>query len=91
MKKIITAQYERAKGIIQDNRDTMVRLAECLLERESLDGVQIRRLVAGLTLDDEQPVTDAGSDESRPQLKEPSAKPLKPILPPITGGNPAPA
>jgi cell division protease FtsH len=91
VKKIITAQYERAKGIIEDNRDTMVRLAECLLERESLDGVQIRRLVAGLTLDDEQPVTDGGSDEDRPQLKEPSAKPLKPILPPITGGNPAPA
>ena len=91
VKKIITAQYERAKGIIEDNRDTMVRLAECLLERESLDGVQIRRLVAGLTLDDEQPVTDAGSDEERPQLKEPAVKPLKPILPPITGGNPAPA
>ncbi len=91
VKKIITAQYERAKKIIEDNRETMVRLAECLLERESLDGVEIRRLVAGLTLDDAQPVTDAGSDEGRPQLKEPSAKPLKPILPPITGGNPAPA
>jgi cell division protease FtsH len=91
VKKIVTAQYERAKKIIEENRDTMVRLAECLLERESLDGVQIRRIVAGLTLDDEQPVTDAGSDEDRPQLKEPSAKPLKPILPPITGGNPAPA
>jgi cell division protease FtsH len=91
VKKIVTAQYERAKVIIQENRDTMVRLAECLLERETLDGVQIRRLVAGLTLDDEQPVIDAGSDEDRPQLKEPSAKPLKPILPPITGGNPAPA
>ena len=91
VKKIITAQFERAKVIIENNRDTMVRLAECLLERETLDGVQIRRLVAGLTLDDEQPVTDAGSDADRPQLKEPSAKPLKPILPPITGGNPAPA
>ncbi len=91
VKKIITAQYERAKKIIEDNRETMVRLAECLLERESLDGVEIRRLVAGLTLDDAPPVTDAGTDESRPQLKEPSAKPLKPILPPITGGNPAPA
>ena len=91
VKKIVTAQYERAKKIIEENRDTMVRLAECLLERESLDGVQIRRIVAGLTLDDEQPVTDAGGDEDRPQLKEPSAKPLKPILPPITGGNPAPA
>ncbi len=91
VKKIITAQYERAKGIIEDNRDTMVRLAECLLERESLDGVEIRRIVAGLTLDDAQPVTDPGDDEGTPQLKEPSARPLKPILPPITGGNPAPA
>jgi len=91
VRKIITAQFERAKTIIEDNRDTMVRLAECLLERESLDGVQIRRIVAGLTLDDEQPVVDAGSDEEKPQLKEPAARPLKPILPPITGGNPAPA
>ena len=91
VRKIITAQFERAKSIIEDNRDTMVRLAECLLERESLDGVQIRRIVAGLTLDDEQPVIDAGSDEDKPQLKEPAARPLKPILPPITGGNPAPA
>ena len=89
VKKIVTAQYERAKAIIEENRDTMVRLAECLLERESLDGVEIRRIVAGLTLDDAQPVTD-GNDEDKPQLKEPS-RPLKPILPPITGGNPAPA
>ncbi len=90
VKKIITAQYERAKGIIEDNRDTMVRLAECLLERETLDGVEIRRIVAGLPLDEAQPGTDP-SDEDRPQLKEPAAKALKPILPPITGGNPAPA
>ncbi len=91
VKKIVTAQFERAKSIIEDNRDTMVRLAECLLERESLDGVEIRRVVAGLPLDEAQPVTDLGGDEIRPQLKEPTAKPLKPILPPITGGNPAPA
>jgi cell division protease FtsH len=89
VKKIVTAQYERAKKIIEDERDTMIRLAECLLERESLDGVEIRRIVAGLTLDDAQPVSD-GNDEDKPQLKEPS-RPLKPILPPITGGNPAPA
>jgi cell division protease FtsH len=91
VKKIITAQFERAKTIIEDNRDTMVRLAECLLERETLDGVEIRRIVAGLTLDDAQPVPDPGNDEGKPQLKEPAARPLKPILPPITGGNPAPA
>ena len=70
--------------------ETMIRLAECLLERESLDGVEIRRIVAGLPLD-ENPSVDSGDGEDRPQLKEPTAKPLKPILPPITGGNPAPA
>ena len=68
----------------------MIRLAECLLERETLDAVEIRRIVAGLPLDEQQPVSDS-DNEDRPQLKEPTAKPLKPILPPITGGNPAPA
>ncbi|HEX8139893.1 MAG TPA: ATP-dependent zinc metalloprotease FtsH [Pyrinomonadaceae bacterium] len=83
VKKIISEQYERAKQIIEENRDTMVRLSETLLERESLDGVQIRRIVAGLPLDDDQP--PAPHDDERPQLKEPAVKPLKPILPPITG------
>ena len=59
------------KAIIEENRDTMIRLAECLLERESLDGVEIRRIVAGLPLDEQQPVADPGGDEDRPQLKEP--------------------
>jgi len=60
-----------------------------LLERETLDGVQIRRIVAGLPLDDDQP--PSSNDDERPQLKEPAVKPLKPILPPITGSNPATA
>ena len=89
VKKIVSDQYDRARQIIEENRDTMVRLSETLLERESLDGVQIRRIVAGLPLDDDQPPTR--DDDERPQLKEPAAKPLKPILPPITGSNPATA
>jgi cell division protease FtsH len=89
VRKIISDQYERARKIIEENRDTMVRLSETLLERESLDGVQIRRIVAGLPLDDDQP--PAASDDEKPQLKEPVVKPLKPILPPITGSNPATA
>ena len=93
VRKIVTEQYERATKIIQENRDTMVRLAEALLEHESLDGVQIRRIVAGLTLDDTSQSTEPGVQQELPgaKEKEPSAKPLKPILPPITGGTPAPA
>jgi cell division protease FtsH len=91
VRKIVTEQYERARRIIDENRDTMVRLAEVLLEHESLDGVQIRRIVAGLSIDDTGGETTSGGgvQQELPAVKEPSAKPLKPILPPITG--PAPA
>ena len=92
VRKIVTEQYERARRIIDENRDTMVRLAEALLEHESLDGVQIRRIVAGLSLDDTGgKSTDSGVQQELPAAKEPAGKPLKPILPPITGGTPAPA
>src|SRR5258708_11043804 len=51
VRKIVTEQYERATKIIQENRDTLVRLADELLEHESLDGGQIRRIVAGRPLE----------------------------------------
>jgi cell division protease FtsH len=89
VRKIVTEQYERAGKIIDENRDTMVRLAEALLEHESLDGVQIRRIVAGLSLEDTGSSSDSGVQQELPTVKE--SKPLKPILPPITGGTPAPA
>ncbi|HYO63933.1 MAG TPA: ATP-dependent zinc metalloprotease FtsH [Pyrinomonadaceae bacterium] len=91
VKKIVSEQYERARTIITENRDTMIRLSETLLERETLDGVQIRRIVAGLPLDDNGGTPASKDDGDRPQLKEPSVNPLKPILPPITGSNPATA
>ncbi|MFL6335520.1 MAG: ATP-dependent zinc metalloprotease FtsH [Pyrinomonadaceae bacterium] len=90
VKKLIGDQYERARNIVEENRDTMIRLAETLLDRETLDAVQIRRIIAGLSLDDDDS-TPHKDDSDRPQLKEPATNPLKPILPPITGGNPAPA
>jgi cell division protease FtsH len=91
VRKIVTEQYERSRRIIEENRDTLVRLAEALLEHESLDGVQIRRVVAGLSLDDAGSSGTENSQQEPLPLKEPSAKPLKPILPPITGSTPATA
>src|SRR5260370_40719060 len=84
VRKIVTEQYERATKIIQENRDTLVRLADALLEQESLDGVQIRRIVAGFPLlDDGGPSTI--STDHPPQLKRPGQHPLKPTPPPIPG------
>ncbi len=90
VKKIIAVQYELAKKVISENSEAMVRLAEALLEKETLDGVQIRRVVAGLPLDgDDSPSDD---DDGTAKAEETSHNPFKKtILPPITGNNPATA
>ena len=79
--RIVTEQYSRAKQIILENKDAMIRLSEALLERESLDSVQIRRLIAGLPLDDDEPKP---AREDKPKIEsKPSV--LNPILPPVPG------
>jgi len=89
VQKIISEQYKRAETIIKENKEALIRLAEALLEFETLDAVQIRRVVAGLPLDgDNSPSTDDGSPETEETSKNPFKKP---ILPPITGNNPATA
>jgi cell division protease FtsH len=91
VRRIIAEQYSLAEKIIKDNRDTMVRLAEALLEYETLDAVQIRRVVAGLPLDSDS-ATSTTDDDGGTESEEKSTNPFKkPILPPITGNNPATA
>jgi cell division protease FtsH len=88
VKRIVMEQYERARQIIIEHRDALDRLAQELLSRETLDSVQIRRIVAGLSLDDDGPSPRTEPETGKPADKEPV---LKPILPPITGSNPATA
>jgi len=90
VRRIVAEQYERAEKIIRENRDAMVRLAEALLEFETLDSIQIRRVVAGLPLD--APPVSENDDNGSPESESSTDKPFKkPILPPITGNNPATA
>ncbi|HUF04141.1 MAG TPA: ATP-dependent zinc metalloprotease FtsH [Aridibacter sp.] len=86
--KIIADGYEQARQVITDNREAMIRLSEALLERETLDGVQIRRVVAGLPLEGDEESSGSDDDGSEEKSKSPFKKP---ILPPITGNNPATA
>ena len=45
LRKIITDCYNRAKGIIVNNMDTLHALANALLEKESLDGLEIDKII----------------------------------------------
>jgi cell division protease FtsH len=92
VKKIISNQYELAKKVILENRDALERLANTLLEYETLELVQIRRVVAGLPIDGDNSSGNPVSSDGSPQTEESSKNPFKkPILPPITGNNPATA
>ena len=82
VKRIVMDQYSRAKQIIFENKDALIRLAEALLERESLDSLQIRRLVAGLPLDEDGEPPRALGEKLRP---EPKPSVLKPISTPVPG------
>lgn len=83
VKRIVTEQYNRARQIILENKDAMIRLSEALLERESLDSVQIRRLIAGLPLDDDTSNPPTAREEKPKAEAKPSR--LNPIIPPVPG------
>lgn len=89
--KIVSQQYARAKQILEDNREAMERLTEALLEHESLDNAQMRRVIAGLPLEGDDPAPSTTDEGGTPEVEESKSRFKKPILPPITPNNPATA
>src|SRR5687767_5368241 len=65
VRKLVIGGYDRAKSLLTGHREALIRIAEALLERESLDAAQIQMLIAGQQL-----------EERRPRKTEP--KPEKP-------------
>jgi cell division protease FtsH len=91
VKRIVSEQYERAKRILLDNKEAMDRLVEALLEHESLDSAQMRRVIAGLPVNGDDPSTPTTDDDGTTETEEAKSRFKKPILPPITPNNPATA
>jgi cell division protease FtsH len=85
VKRFVTQNYERSHKLLGENKDTLVKMADALLAREVLDADQVRRLAAGLPLDDVQPAaaraaasSTSDEDEARPRQKE--RAPIVPAL-----------
>ncbi len=89
--KIVSQQYARAKKILEDNREAMERLTAALLEYESLDNAQMRRVMAGLPLEGDDQAPSTTDEGGTPEVEESKSRFKKPILPPITPNNPATA
>lgn len=47
IRRIVQENYDRTRQILADHRDALIKVAEALLERENLDGAEIRRMVFG--------------------------------------------
>ncbi len=89
--RIVSEQYARATKILTDNRESVERLTEALLEFESLDNAQIRRVIAGLPLEGDTAPNSTTDGNGSPETEDAKVKVKKPILPPITPNNPVTA
>jgi cell division protease FtsH len=82
LKRFITMNYDRARGVLETHRVALSRIAEELLAREVLDAEQVRRIVAGEALEEYRaPTATAQSDDGRRQAKERPS--MVPPLPPL--------
>jgi len=94
VKRFISEGYETAKKILEQNRDTLSRIAEALLEREVLDANEVRMIIQNLPLEEKvEPVSSAkpgGQDGRRTQVVQ-SLSPSVPSLVDKQREKPAPA
>jgi cell division protease FtsH len=90
--RIVDEQYDRARSLLQERIDVLHRMANALLERETLDAAEIQTILAGGTLApvDPERLHAAAADE-KPAAKpaETDRKKQMPGLPPIAEPGPS--
>jgi cell division protease FtsH len=94
VKRFISEGYEKAKKILEENRDTLARIAEALLEREVLDANEVRMIIQNLPLEEKvEPVSSAkpGAQDGRKTQVVQSLTPSVPSLVDKQREKPAPA
>ncbi len=86
--RIVTEGYEEARSLLRENEDKLHLMTEALLERETLDGVDVKLILAGDKLgpmkSPPDPADDAGNDPVSEDVDERFKKPN--INPGILGG-----
>lgn len=50
--RIVSTGYEKAKSILREHKDVLIRLADALLDLETIDGAEVETICVGGTLDD---------------------------------------
>ncbi len=71
VRNFIMEGYERAKSILSKNKDALNRIAEALLERETLDAIDIQALIDDKPLREKPEPVPPSKDEDRKDEKAP--------------------
>ena len=66
VRRLIDSGYQSARSILEQHRDTLVRIADALLEREVLDANEIKQLIEGKQLQP-KPTSPPDDDGTAPQ------------------------
>jgi cell division protease FtsH len=91
VRRIVEEGYQRAWNCLESNRDSLVRIAEALLEFETLDSWEIEAVVKGQPMERQKSAVSNSDSEGSP-VKEKSASPHGPLPQLINPkGKPAPA
>jgi cell division protease FtsH len=69
VRKLVKKAYDRASQLIDEHADALVRVAEALLEREVLEGEEIKALIEGRELPAVRTAASAAKDETQQVLK----------------------
>jgi cell division protease FtsH len=94
IKRFVNEGYERASRILGENRQTLVRIAENLLEREVLDANEVKLLIQGLPLDTKGSTVTKSKTGSTEKPEQQVVQSLTPSVAPLVDKQrekPAPA
>jgi cell division protease FtsH len=92
IKRFVSEGYEKAKKILDENRETLCRIAEALLEREVLDANEVRMIIQNIPLEEKAgSATSPKSGTSEPKQVVQSLSPSVPSLVDKQREKPAPA
>jgi cell division protease FtsH len=88
VKRFVTDNYVRAQSVLTEHKQRLIDMADALLIRETLDAEQVKRICAGLPID--EPVA-SGSESAPPtrETKPAKERPSTSIVPPLAPPRPA--
>jgi cell division protease FtsH len=85
VKRFVTDNYARAESLLTEHKQRLLDMADALLTRETLDAEQVKRICAGLPID--EPTSGPASvplppREAKPAKERPSTSIVPPLAPP---------